>query len=149
MKVERREMQHYRDPTQTQSQNFVKGVRFFYSCTFLAGNTRNRPFLISLSPPVSVVFPISSCRLISMDHLMIQYHLIESSLSYDIFLGSKLLPCRGRRTDRTQSDRRDRQACRAAGNLGQYQVQIFNIVLQLINIFDINLIKQFVEPIVG
>ena len=149
MKLKRRNVALQRPYTHPQSQILVKGVRFFYSCTFWAGNTHTRPFLISLSQPVSVVLPISSCHLTSMDHLMIQYHLIESSLSYDIFLGSKLLPCRGRRTDRTQSDRRDRQACRAAGNLGQYQVQIFNIVLQLINIFDINLIKQFVEPIVG
>ena len=72
MKVERREMQCHRDLTQPQPQNFVKGVRFFHTCIFWAGNLNTRPLFMRSCPPISFVFPVSSCHLISLDHLKIQ-----------------------------------------------------------------------------
>ena len=72
MKVERREMQCHRDLTQPQPQNFVKGVRFFHTCIFWAGNLNTRPLFMRSCPPISFVFPVSSCHLISLVHLKIQ-----------------------------------------------------------------------------
>ena len=65
-------MQCYRDLTQPQPQNFIKGVRFFHTCIFWAGNLNNHPLFMSSFPPISYVFPVSSCHLISFNHLKIQ-----------------------------------------------------------------------------
>ena len=53
---------------------------FSFLCSFWVGNIRAHPFLFGFIPTSFSRFPISSCQLISLNHLMIYYESIYLSL---------------------------------------------------------------------